>query len=129
MSWKWPGLSLILLAAVLMTPSSGAARIANPVPDVRIVMTRMPDGPPSQIATTDLQGDFSAQVRVEQAVHYTVAAVCARRGCPAHRMILSLIYNGKTYKLKPQPDGTYDVSIFWYGVHSLTLFGSVTGGA
>ena len=84
--------SLVLAASV----SIGMAHAGEPIPGVDIELNKDPGGA-IVVATTDREGRFSAQVRVEPGVYAVTTACAPRRPCRPNRL-LTLSVDGRAVR-------------------------------
>lgn len=90
--------------ALAVSLSGAVAGMGEPIPGVDVELGKNPGGLAVVVATTDREGRFSAQVRVERG-EYRVAMACATpRACPANR-VLSLRVDSRT--IRPNARGLY----------------------
>jgi len=92
--------SLVLAASVAI----GMAHAGEPIPGVDVKLGKNPGGQVIVVATTDREGRFSAQVRVEPG-EYAVTTACApRRPCRPNRLLTQSV---DSREVRPDARGVY----------------------
>lgn len=95
--------SLVLAASVAI----GMAHAGEPIPGVDVKLGKNPGGQVIVVATTDREGRFSAQVRVEPG-EYAVTTACApRRPCRPNRLLTQSV---DSREVRPDAPGRLPVS-------------------
>ncbi|MDI1328159.1 MAG: hypothetical protein PSV23_15305 [Brevundimonas sp.] len=94
----------IALISLALAVPGGVVNAGEPIPGVDVNLGKDPGGTAIVVATTDREGRFSVQVRVERG-EYAVSTACSpRQACPSNRR-LTLSVDGRP--VRPDARGRY----------------------